>query len=132
VLTVLLSLFFSVELTAAVGAQAFFSTGARIWELGIGAILALVLQSPPALLARFGFPAAFLGLVLIGFSAVHWAPKADWPGWRALVPTVGTALVIAGGTMSPTNAASRVYARSLAPMLTAKLAVAAADEPRWR
>ena len=38
--------------------------------------------------------AAIAGVVLLGFSIVAFDASAPYPGWRALLPVAGTALVI--------------------------------------
>jgi len=76
---------------------AYFSTPARVWELGLGAATAAALlrlrRLPPALLAG----ASWLGLVMIGVAAVGFDATTRVPGAPALLPVVGTALLLGGG-----------------------------------
>ncbi|ANH36746.1 O-acetyltransferase OatA [Nocardioides dokdonensis FR1436] len=90
----------SLVATAADPAAAYFSTPARVWELGIGAVLALVL---PRLAPRVPRPASWLlgagGLVAILLACVVLSPATAFPGYAALLPVLGAAaLLVAGAT----------------------------------
>jgi peptidoglycan/LPS O-acetylase OafA/YrhL len=74
---------------------AFYLPFSRFWELMIGAALA-------SRAATLGSGSSAAGLVLILISAVF-MPAAGYPGWHALAPTVGTALVILGGPAARLN-----------------------------
>ncbi|TWP38682.1 acyltransferase family protein [Leekyejoonella antrihumi] len=79
---------------------AYFSTMARAWELGVGALIALCSHR----LARVSRSAAvvlsWVGLGAIALSALVIQPSSAFPApWGAL-PVLGTAAVIVGG-MSP-------------------------------
>src|SRR5207248_2381996 len=67
------------------------------WELALGAALAIAATSvarvPPALRSALGWA----GLIAIGVAAVTFSATTPFPGYAALLPTVGTALVIAAG-----------------------------------
>lgn len=67
---------------------AFYSPLSRVWELGLGGLLACVTIRLP----RF---CSLLGLVLIAASSILITPKDAFPGFAALAPVVGAALVIA-------------------------------------
>ena len=91
------SLAWSVYDTSAHPAAAYFSTPARVWELGIGALLAL---GAPLLreLPRLGRAAlGWVGLILIGVAAATFSAATPFPGYAALLPTVGAAMLIAAG-----------------------------------
>ena len=83
------SLAWSIYDTAASPVTAYFSTFARGWELALGAALAI--WAPRA---RRGL--GWLGLAAICCAAVLFSARTPFPGYAALVPTVGAALVIAG------------------------------------
>jgi peptidoglycan/LPS O-acetylase OafA/YrhL len=91
------SLGFSVYYTAASPSEAYFVTPGRVWEFALGALVALVG-------ARVGLPRGVAGAAsLVGFgliigSAIVYGHGTPFPGYLALVPTVGTALVIVAGT----------------------------------
>ena len=94
------SLGYSIWETAHNPPAAYFVTPTRMWELGIGGLLAVVV----AVRQRRGLgtllPAtprvvlAWLGLAAIAWTAWTYTSKTPFPGWQALVPVLGTALVI--------------------------------------
>jgi peptidoglycan/LPS O-acetylase OafA/YrhL len=103
------SLGWSVHLTAADPAAAYFVSTTRFWELGIGGLLAAVLAAraarpgPVAGRAVRGAEmlravAAWAGLVMIAWSVATFDAATPFPGTAALLPTLGTALVIAAGS----------------------------------
>ncbi len=89
---VALSFAWSVLLTAQAPAAAYFSTPARAWELGAGALLALVVRRSVVRpwLSR-------TGLVLIAASALAFDERTGFPGSAAALPVLGTVLVLLGG-----------------------------------
>lgn len=77
----------------AVSPAAYFSTFTRLWEFAFGAVVAIAVGRVS------GRPwIAALGLVLIVGSAVAFDAATPFPGYHALVPVVGTALVLVGGS----------------------------------
>ncbi len=97
------SFVWSLHLSAAEPARAYFVTTARAWELGVGAAAALVVAARPTPLrrpvARSVLGWAGLVAVVAGLSA---APAdAGWPGTWALLPTLGTAAVLLAGSGAP-------------------------------
>ena len=93
---------------------AFYMPGTRAWELLIGCLLAFRLkfeESPIAL--RFSAIEtifapelrAFCGLGLIAMAAMFFDSHQPYPGWRALFPTTGAALLIAAGSNATINRA---------------------------
>jgi len=84
------SLAWSIHDTAVSPASAYFSTPARAWELALGAGLAVAAIRLPAVLG-------WLGLAAIGCAAVLFSGGTAFPGYAALLPAVGAALVIASG-----------------------------------
>ncbi|WP_306121161.1 acyltransferase family protein [Roseovarius sp. MMSF_3359] len=82
----------------------FFLLHARGWELLIGAFAALYLQGRGGIRAgRVGDGLAAAGLLAIAAAVVLFDGRTPFPGLYALVPTVGTALVIlfaAPGTLT--------------------------------
>jgi peptidoglycan/LPS O-acetylase OafA/YrhL len=70
---------------------AYYSAFGRAWELGLGALLAVV----PA--ARLWPGAAWLGLAAIAVSVLTFGAGTPFPGPAALAPTLGAAAVIAAG-----------------------------------
>ena len=90
------SLGFSIFLTAVSHSEAYFSTPVRVWEFGAGALLALGASRPlPSRLSRNIL--ALLGFAMVLFSAAVYDHTTPFPGWMAILPVAGTALVILAG-----------------------------------
>ena len=89
----------SVVSTASSPAAAYFSTPARVWELAVGALVALV---APPLARRIPRAVAWLlslgGLVAIGLSVVLIGETTPFPGYAAALPVLGTAALLLAGT----------------------------------
>ncbi|MFW7414585.1 acyltransferase family protein [Demequina sp. SO4-18] len=77
---------------SAASPAAYFSTFTRLWEFGLGALVALVLPR-----VRGHAWMAFLGVAMIVAAAVTFDASTPFPGYHALLPVVGTALVIVAG-----------------------------------
>ncbi|HYU58664.1 MAG TPA: acyltransferase family protein, partial [Actinomycetota bacterium] len=78
-------------------AGAYFSTLARAWELALGAALAIAASRFATVSDRTRAVMGWAGALCIGVAAVLFSEATPFPGSAALVPTVGTALVIAAG-----------------------------------
>ena len=91
------SLGYSIALTSAEPVPAYFSSFTRAWELATGALLALAGNHLVRLPARFRHMLALGGLAAIGLAVVMFDESTPFPGWRAAVPVLGTAAVIAAG-----------------------------------
>ena len=96
------SFVWSVVSTSSDPLAAYFSTPARAFELGLGALIALVASE---VAARWSALVRGLvcggGLALIAVACVFYGDETPFPGWAAAVPVVGSALVLlagAGGT----------------------------------
>ncbi|MDJ0347962.1 acyltransferase family protein [Cryobacterium sp. PH29-G1] len=87
--------------TSTSSAIAYFSTGARAWELGIGALLAASAPGIAKLPASLRPVLAWLGLVLIVASLVLISRDSMFPAPWGLLPVAGAALVIAAGIGQP-------------------------------
>jgi peptidoglycan/LPS O-acetylase OafA/YrhL len=86
---------------------AFFLLPARGWELLTGAALALgMLPVPRRRVARELSAAA--GLTLVGLALFTLDRNSLFPGWNALLPCVGTALLIASGESGVTFVGRRL------------------------
>ncbi|ADI30623.1 acyltransferase family protein [Methylotenera versatilis] len=79
----------------------FYSPQTRFWELLIGSSLAYVKLFKSDLLDNLPPNAknlsSVIGLTLIGLAVTTITKESAFPGWWALMPTVGTALIIAAG-----------------------------------
>ena len=94
--TFILSLAVSLWLTDVAQPWAFFSLPARAWELAMGALLALPAAGRwvPARAAPY---LGWAGLAMVVASGLIFDETTKFPGMAALLPTLGSALVIASG-----------------------------------
>ena len=105
---VALSFLLSLILTPIKPVAAFYLPVTRFWELGIGCAVAYATRHPTALFGGTSVPLHRLvsgrlagevyvcsGLTLIAAGAFFFNPTTPFPGWRALLPTIGTAMIIA-------------------------------------
>ncbi|RMH76762.1 MAG: acyltransferase [Actinomyces sp.] len=81
----------------------YFSTAARLWEIALGALVAVAAR--PMANNRMGLRGvvAGAGLLMALAGAVVYGAATPYPGWRAALPVVGTLLVIAAGPGSVVN-----------------------------
>lgn len=108
------SLYWSWHYTKVNPAAAYFVTFTRVWELALGALLALALssfgslrQQPPALRLALGV----VGLAAILYASLAFTSTTAFPGLAALIPTLGTAaLVLAGHGVHRTIGVNRLLA----------------------
>lgn len=78
--------------------NAFFILFARIWEFGVGGLVAFVLLSRGRIFGeRVGAVAGWAGLAAIVGSGVLFSTATEYPGDAVAVPVIGTALLIAAG-----------------------------------
>jgi len=78
----------------------FYMMPARIWQFALGAALFVLLDREPVagrLKALAGY-AVYAGIGLIIGSALFLDQQVTYPGYWALIPSLGAALVIAGGS----------------------------------
>ncbi|WP_433633876.1 acyltransferase family protein [Nocardia sp. CA-120079] len=76
---------------------AFFSLPTRAWELGAGGMIALSAGAWSRLPKSVAVPAGWIGLTLIVAACTQLNGKTPYPGTAALLPVLGTALVIVSG-----------------------------------
>jgi peptidoglycan/LPS O-acetylase OafA/YrhL len=91
------SLWYSVYYTRVNPAGAYFVTTTRIWELGLGGLLALLPGRLSRRLSRFGL-LGWAGLGLVIASAFALSGTTAFPGALALLPAGGAAALILGGS----------------------------------
>ncbi|WP_081069536.1 acyltransferase family protein [Burkholderia stagnalis] len=82
---------------------AFFLPMSRAWELMFGALLAWRHVTTVSLESNRGIYKSALGLILIVVALVSLDRSAVFPGWWALVPVVGTCLLLDAGASSWLN-----------------------------
>lgn len=88
----LLSLGHSIHISFVDPAPGYFLTTTRIWELGIGGLLAILRPGFVAPLGRKML--AWAGLLAIIASAAFYSHRLPFPGYEALLPTLGAAAII--------------------------------------
>ncbi|MGO1544322.1 MAG: acyltransferase family protein [Gulosibacter sp.] len=92
------SLAWSIYETATNPAPAYFVTSTRLWELGIGAAIAIYAPTLEQIGDRLGHLLGVFGLGAILLASVWFtATTPPFPGAAALLPTLGAAAVIIGG-----------------------------------
>ncbi|WP_432043069.1 acyltransferase family protein [Streptomyces cadmiisoli] len=104
----LVSFAFSVGVGEASPSWSYFGPHTRLWELGAGSLLAFAASALAHLPRPLAEAATWLGLAGILASAVLYDDRTPFPGYHALVPVVGAALVIAGGCGASRPFASRL------------------------
>ena len=72
----------------------FYLLPTRFWEMAAGALVSLMVTTPSS--ARISRMLHYGGLAVIVASTLALDTSAPWPSWRALLPVVGTAAVLAG------------------------------------
>ena len=87
------SLAFSIHETAVNPASAYFVTSTRVWEFAVGALVALIFQNRK-LSGPVATALAWTGIAGIVASAMLYTSQTPFPGYTALLPVVGTALVL--------------------------------------
>jgi peptidoglycan/LPS O-acetylase OafA/YrhL len=107
------SFLYGIWLVAANQSAAFYSAPARAWELLLGGILALHII-PPLRNRLAANAAAFVGLLLLGYSFVRFSPSTSFPGMAALCPTMGAALLIYSAELSTPLVASILSTKPVA------------------
>ena len=120
------SLAYSIYATTLEPAQAYFVTPTRIWELGIGGILAVSLtrrardkrgflaESAPAYV-RVALTVVGLGAIL--YAAYFYTGATPFPGWQAAIPVLGCALLIGIGPGGSPGLTDRILANRPAQWL---------------
>ena len=107
----------SVVSTSSDPLAAYFSTPARAWELGLGALTALV---APAVASRWSGVVRGLvcgaGLGLIAVACGAYSDQTPFPGWQAALPVVGSALVLLAGAGGQAHQPLPVRALGVLPM----------------
>jgi len=98
------TLAYGIWLTATASSQAYFSTVARAWELALGGMWAArssERSAPSTRTARWPVSALGIGGVLgIGSAALLFDSQTPFPGYAALLPTLGACAIIAAGSLT--------------------------------
>ena len=91
------SLAWSIHETSVSPSATYFSTFARAWELGLGAALAIAGSTLSRIPALWRAVMGWIGLTAIVCAAVLFSSNTAFPGYAALLPTIGAALLICAG-----------------------------------
>ncbi|MBF9133131.1 acyltransferase [Plantactinospora sp. S1510] len=87
----------SVQRTAGDPERAFLGTTTRLWELALGAALALLGARLTGLSHRLGTVLGWAGAAAVVGAVLVMRPGSGFPGYLALLPALGTAAIIASG-----------------------------------
>lgn len=99
-----LSFAVNVWMVADYPSAAFYLPVTRFWELAAGSILAYVaVYGPVAADARLADLKAFAGIALVVASVAFLDGERAFPGWWALLPVIGSALLISAGPAAWVN-----------------------------
>ncbi len=114
---VITSLAYSVYSTELQAGAAYFSTLTRGWELALGGLLALVPASRLGRQPRWVvFALGWAGLGAIAYATFRFNDNTLFPGYAALVPTLGTAAIILAGIGSTATFAEPARLLTLEPV----------------
>ena len=102
-----LSFAVSLWLTRVSQPWAFFGMPTRIWEFALGGGLALVLNGRSDRATSVSAVLQGAGLVMIAVAALSYERVTPYPGIAAVLPALGTSLMILGGDRAPASAVSR-------------------------
>jgi hypothetical protein len=91
------SLAWSIYQTAYEPARAFFITTTRMWELAIGAAVAIAASQLARMPRVVAVVLGWVGLAAIAAAGLVYSVHTPWPGYAALLPVLGSAAVIAAG-----------------------------------
>jgi len=91
------SLVYSILHTASSPATAYFITTTRMWELAIGAAVALLAPRLSRLPGAGAQVLGWTGVAGLAATLLLISTKTPWPGYFAAIPTLSTAAVIAAG-----------------------------------
>jgi peptidoglycan/LPS O-acetylase OafA/YrhL len=81
----------------------FYSPFSRFWELLVGCALAYLTLHGQSIATSFRDAASIAGLVLIATAILVLDKYSAFPGWWALLPTIGAFLVLAAGSQARPN-----------------------------
>ena len=96
---VVFSLSTSIFLGLSNNPSGYFNTFSRIWEFGFGGVCAfLVMKTGVIERKRLATVFQVCGWAMLGASFVFITPEMQFPGWIAILPVCGTALILLGGS----------------------------------
>ncbi|HMC39406.1 MAG TPA: acyltransferase [Acidimicrobiales bacterium] len=84
-------------------AASYFALSTRAWELALGGVVAAGTTLWSRVPERAAALIAWAGLAAIAYASFAFGPSTPYPGWIAVIPVVGSALVILGGVPAPAS-----------------------------
>ncbi|PJE05589.1 MAG: acyltransferase [Mycobacterium sp.] len=87
---------------------AYFSLFTRAWQLALGALVALTANQWSRLPQRAAVSIGWVGTAMVLVACVFYTSDIPYPGTAALLPVLGTALVLGAGCSTPNNGAGRI------------------------
>ena len=109
-LAIIPSFIWSIYYTDANPAPAYFVTTTRLWEIAIGAAIAIFAVQLQKIPHTLGYVLQGGGLLAILAAGLFYTSATPFPGYAALLPTLGAAAVIIGGM---SGRATKGFARVL-------------------
>jgi len=109
-LVAVVSFALSLVITYVMPAVAFFSLPTRAWQLAAGGLVALTAGQWRRLPPRAAAFTGWAGLAVILLACTWLGPTTPFPGSAALLPTLGTVLVIGAGCAAPAQGCGRALA----------------------
>jgi hypothetical protein len=76
---------------------AYFSTPSRIWELAAGGLIATLVEPLARMTNAIRTPLSWFGLAILAVASLQIGPDSAFPGPYALLPVIGTMLILAAG-----------------------------------
>nr|WP_231982398.1 acyltransferase family protein [Mycobacterium sp. E787] len=98
----------SLLITYVMPLAAYFSLFTRAWQLAAGALVALTAEYWRRLPARAAVLTGCGGMAMVLWACIFLTPDVPYPGTAALLPVLGTALVLGAGCSTPSQGAGRV------------------------
>ena len=108
VLVAVVSLALSLAITYIVPFVAFFSLPTRAWQLALGGLVALTAHKWHDLTPRTAAIIGWAGLAMILVACTWLTEETLYPGFAALLPTLGAVLVIVAGCATPAQGCGRL------------------------
>ncbi len=91
------SLYLSITTTSSSVSWAYFGSQTRVWELAVGALIAVTIEFWNRLPMVLASLMSWTGLIVIAASCFAFGDSTVYPGSAVIAPVLGSALVIAAG-----------------------------------
>ncbi|MFE6647870.1 acyltransferase family protein [Nocardioides sp. NPDC057772] len=102
-LVAVVSLAWSLHVTATDPTTAYFSTPARAFELAAGALLACVAGRLTHIKKPYAAALGIAGVATLAYATTSFSEETHFPGWHALVPVLATVALLVAGPATPTG-----------------------------